>query len=78
MTSPSERKIPIADSIFEWPVNQWLGLGEAYRFVFASGNDFIVIDEPYNLYFSEHQYGHFGDIKGELERQYLRALLMDL
>jgi hypothetical protein len=77
MTSPSERKIPIVDSIFEWPVNQWLGLGEAYRFIFASGNDFIVTDAPYNLYFSEHQYGHFGDIKGELERQYLRALLME-
>jgi hypothetical protein len=77
MTSPSERKIPIVDSLFEWPINQWLSLEEAYRFVFASGNDFIVTDEPYNLYFSEHQYGHFGDIKGELERQYLRALLME-
>lgn len=77
MTSPSERKIPIVDSICLWPVNQWLSVEEAYRFAFASGNDFMVTDEPYNLYFSEHQYGHFGDIKGELERQYLRALLME-
>ncbi|MEW6375950.1 MAG: hypothetical protein AB1502_09220 [Thermodesulfobacteriota bacterium] len=77
MTSPSERKIPIVDSISLWPVNRWLSVEEAYRFAFASGNDFRVTDEPYNLYFSEHQYGHFGDIKGELERQYLRALLME-
>ena len=77
MTSPSERKIPIADSIFDWPVNQWLSLEEAYRFAFASGNDFTVTEQPLHLYFSEYQYGHFGDIKGELERQYLRALLME-
>lgn len=77
MTSPSERKIPIVDSICLWPVNQWLSLEEASRFAFASGNDFVVTEEPYDLYFSEHQYGHFGDIKGELERQYLRALLME-
>jgi hypothetical protein len=77
MTSPSERKIPIVDSICLWPVNQWLSLEEASRFAFASGNDFFVTEEPYDLYFSEHQYGHFGDIKGELERQYLRALLME-
>ena len=50
---------------------------EAYRFAFASGNDFTVTEQPLHLYFSEYQYGHFGDIKGELERQYLRALLME-
>lgn len=77
MTSPSERKIPIIDSIFEWPANQWLSMEEAYRFAFASGNDFTVTEQPLHLYFSEYQYGHFGDIKGELERQYLRALLME-
>ena len=77
MTFPSERKIPIADSISEWPVNQWLSLEEADRFAFASGNDFAVTEQPYHLYFSEFQYGHFGDIGGELERQYLRALLME-
>jgi len=77
MTLPSERKIPVIDSIFQWPVKQWLNLEEAYRFVFASGNDFMVTHKSYHLYFSEFQYGHFGDIKGELERQYLRALLME-
>ena len=77
MTPPSERKIPIVDSIFEWPVNQWVSLEEANRFVFASGNDFVVTEQPINLYFCEFQYGHFGDIGGELEKQYLRALLME-
>ncbi len=77
MTSPSERKIPIVDSIALWPVNQWINLKDAYRFVFASGNDFKVTEEPYNLYFSEHQYGHFGDDTGDLDCQYLRALVME-
>jgi hypothetical protein len=77
MALPSARKIPIAKSISKWPVNRWVSLDEADRFVFASGNAFAVTEQSLYLYFSEFQYGHFGDIGGELEKQYLRALLME-
>lgn len=77
MTSPSDRKIPIVDSMALWPVNQWVSLEEAYRFVLASGNAFEITDHPYHLYFSEKGYGHFGDVSFELNLQYLRALLME-
>ena len=81
LTKPSERKFSIADSMSEWPVDEWIDFDEAFRFINASGNRFEVSGNEWNLYFCEKQYGSLGyHYKGQrqhLERQYMRAFLME-
>jgi hypothetical protein len=77
MTPPSERRDAISDSMSLWPVGRWIPFGEAFRVIDASDNCLNVTDDPYDLYFCEQQYGSLGDAGDDIERQYLRAFLME-
>ena len=77
MTHPSERREAICDSMAAWPVGRWISLDEAFRFIDASGGQLDVTYEPDCLYFAELQYGALGGAGDHIERQYLRAFLME-
>ena len=77
MTRPSERREAICDSMAQWPVNRWVSLDVAFRFVYASGNELTLTKAPWYLYLCEHRYGHLSDCSSELDRQYLRVCLFE-
>ncbi|MFC1835310.1 helicase-associated domain-containing protein [Thermodesulfobacteriota bacterium] len=76
MTLPSDRRNAIFDSMAHWPVDEWITLKEAHRFLRASGNTFKTCRNPLYLYFGDFQYGHLIDCKG-VDLQYLRVFLME-
>ncbi len=76
MTKPSERRETICDGLAEWPENEWLAFGEAYRFLHACGYPLSVTSNPMSLYFCEQRYGYIND-PDDLDRQYLRAFLFE-
>jgi hypothetical protein len=77
MTPPSERRKAICDSMHGWPVGSWIAFDEAFRFTAASDHDFLVTENSWSLYIAELQYGNLASADDELERQYLRAFLME-
>ncbi len=77
MTPPSQRRDAICDSMGDWPLGQWISVDEAFRFIAASGREWDVTDAPYYLYFAELQYGSLAGAGDGIERQYLRACLME-
>lgn len=76
MARVSSRKHEVAEALREWPVGEWASFDAAFGFQCASGHAFTVCREPYRLYFCSSDYGSIYDPEG-LERQYMRALLMD-
>lgn len=79
LSRPADRRGVIVESLDQWPEGKWLSFAEAFRLVFAAGEGFTVSTDPWRLYISEAQYGSLGyDHVGDgLERQYLRAMLME-
>jgi hypothetical protein len=77
LSDPSERRYRILESISRWPVGRWIEFGEAWRFLLASGNNFLLTSEAVTLYFEEQQYGHLGGQEHILPRIYMRAFLME-
>lgn len=77
LTDPSGRRSAILESISLWPVGRWIEFEEAWRFLLASGNGFLVTSEATTLYFEELQYGHLGGHEGVLPRVYLRVFMME-
>jgi hypothetical protein len=77
LTDPSERRYAILESISHWPVGRWIEFDEVWRFLLASGNNFLITSNAVTLYFEEQQYGHLGGQEQVLPRVYLRAFLME-
>jgi len=77
LTSVAERKLPIAEAVAQWPVGEWIPLDVAYRYLVAIGNGFDVSENLMTLYLGEAQYGYLSGQKGGVNRQYLRAFLME-
>ena len=77
LTDPPERRQAILESMAQWPVNRWIEFGEAWRFLLASGNSYLVTSEAVTLFFEEQQYGHLGGQERVLSRVYLRVFLME-
>lgn len=82
LTRPSSRRESIAAGMTEWPAGRWIAFEDAFRHGWASGNTFEVSRNPWDLYFCEKQYGSLGYANsgqgGDLERQYLRAFLVEI
>ena len=79
LSRPAERRRVIWASMRAWPEGKWLAFDEAFRLVFATEQGFTVSSDPWGLYISDAQYGALGYdyVTDDLERQYLRALLME-
>jgi hypothetical protein len=76
LTHPSERREAIVMAMCQWPVNRWIGLREAHRFTYASGNELCVTSYPYHFYFSERRYGYLSE-SASLNCQYTRVFLLE-
>ena len=79
LTAVSSRRDAVADALAECPVGGWILTDEFFRFLRASGNDFSVTRNAWNLYIGELQYGSLGYDDGEriLEERYLYCLLLE-
>jgi hypothetical protein len=77
LSDPRERRRSILESVSQWPVGKWIGFDEAWRFLLASGNNFLLTSEAVTLYFEEQQYGHLGGSERILPRIYMRVFLME-
>jgi len=79
LTAVSSRRDAIADTLAECPVGGWISTDEFFRFMRASGNDFAVTRNAWNLYIGELQYGALGYDNGGriLEERYLFCLLLE-
>ena len=79
LTAVSSRRESIADALAGCPTERWISADELLRFVRASGNDFAVSRNAWNLYIGELQYGSLGYEGGEsiLEERYLLCLLFE-
>jgi hypothetical protein len=79
LTTLSSRRDAIADTLAECPPGSWISTDELHRFVCASGNDFTVSRNAWDLYICETQYGSLGYEGGEqiLDERYLLAFLLE-
>ena len=79
LTAVASRREAIAATLTECHVQQWIAADELLRYVRASGNDFAVSRNAWNLYIAEPQYGSLGydGSQGILENRYLLCLLFE-
>ncbi|MDZ7752691.1 MAG: helicase-associated domain-containing protein [Gammaproteobacteria bacterium] len=79
LTAPSSRRDAIADTLAECPAGSWISTDEFHRFMCASGNDFVVARNAWDLYVCEKHYGSLGHQGGEqiLDNRYLLAFLLE-
>ena len=69
----------IAESLAECPAGRWIAADEFLRYLEASGHDFSVTRDAWDLYISDPQYGSLG-YEGSarvLEQRYVLALLLE-
>jgi hypothetical protein len=60
LTAAAGRRAVIAEALKECPVNQWVKAEEFFRYMRASGFDFEVTRDPWELYVEEQEYGSLG------------------
>jgi hypothetical protein len=79
LTAVASRREAIAATLAECPPQQWIAADELLRYVRASGNDFAVSRNAWNLYIGELQYGSLGyaGAEGILETRYLLGFLFE-
>ena len=78
LTAVAPRRIAIARALSECPTNVWISTAEFFRFMRASGTDFMVTRNPWNLYICDAQYGSLGSGGEEmLEERYLLGFLLE-
>jgi hypothetical protein len=79
LTAASSRRKAIAESLAECPAGRWIAADEFLRYLEASGHDFSVTRDAWDLYISDPQYGSLG-YEGSarvLEQRYVLALLLE-
>ena len=79
LTAVSSRRSAIADTLAGCPAGSWISVDELHRFMRASGNDFTVTRNPWDLYVCEKHYGSLGYAGGVqiLDERYLLAFLLE-
>ena len=78
LTAVAGRRHAIADALTECPAGMWISTDELFRFMLASGANFIVTRNPWNLYICEPHYGSLSSGCGwMLEERYLFGFLLE-
>jgi hypothetical protein len=79
LTAASSRREAVAVSLAECPAGRWIAADEFIRYMRASGNDFSVSRDTWDLYIGDPQYGSLGyDGSGRvLNQRYVLALLLE-
>lgn len=60
MTAPETRRAVIAQALRQCPPQRWIKLDDFARFMQATGQDFEVTREPWDLYIVDANYGSLG------------------
>ena len=60
MSAPAGRRQVVADALAAGPVGRWFAVEDFFRFLRATGREFDVAYETYELYIAEHYYGNLG------------------
>jgi hypothetical protein len=79
LTALAGRRDAVCATLAECPENHWIATEEFFRFMRASGNDFAVTRNAWNIYIGQIQYGSLGYEGGEriLDERYLLCLLLE-
>ncbi|HXB69367.1 MAG TPA: helicase-associated domain-containing protein [Candidatus Acidoferrales bacterium] len=79
LTAVSGRREAVADSLAECPPGGWIATEEFFRYMQATGNDFEVTRDAWNLYIGELQYGSLGydGSAAILTPRYILSLLLE-
>lgn len=79
LTALGSRRDAIADALAACPEGLWISFDEFYRFMRASGIDYSVAYNAWDLYICEKDYGSLGYEGGEplLNERYLLAFLLE-
>lgn len=79
LTALWSRRDAIADALAECPSGLWISVDEFHRFMRASGIDYSVAYNAWDLYICEKPYGSLGYEGGEpmLNERYLLAFLLE-
>lgn len=78
LTAAAARRRAITGAVTDCPAGVWISTTEFFRFMRASGADFIVTRNPWSLYLCSPQYGSLGSGGGLiLEERYLLGLLLE-
>jgi len=78
LTAVAPRRNAIADALTECPAGAWISVADFLRFMRASGTDFTVTRDPWDLYICEAHYGSLGSGSEDiLEERYLLGFLLE-
>ncbi|MEW6281585.1 MAG: hypothetical protein AB1758_23445 [Candidatus Eremiobacterota bacterium] len=83
LSAVEPRRLALSDALAQLPTGRWVEVDEFFRYVRATGNDFVVSYEPLRLYVGgSRQYGHLGYDDGGnlwtiLQGRFTLAFLME-
>ncbi len=81
LTQASYRRYAVNEALEECPAEKWIEIDEFFRYFQALGIELEVVQDPWNLYISDSQYGNLG-YEGYhhwniVQGRYVMALLME-
>lgn len=77
LTAVAARRTAIAVALAECPAGMWISADELFRFMLASGGEFVVSRNPWSLYICDRQYGSLSSCGWMLEERYLYGFLLE-
>lgn len=80
LTAVAGRRTALVTTLSDCPVGHWVNINEFFRYIRATGQEFQVSRQPWNLYFSEAGYGNLnyqGDEWGILQERYALCFLFE-
>jgi hypothetical protein len=82
LTTVTDRRRAIRDTLIQCPVGPWIAIDEFFRFVRASGEDFEVARDVWHLHIDEPEYGSLeyggGDDEWKLvQGRFILAMLFE-
>ena len=79
LTALARRREAVLDALADCPEQCWIATDEFLRFVRASGRDYTVTRNPWDLYLITQEYGSLGYEDGEriLEDRYILCVLLE-
>jgi hypothetical protein len=82
MSAATSRRKVVAEALAAGPVGQWFAVEDFFRFLRATGRDFVVSHAPYELYIAEHFYGNLGYIDDhaweQVQGRFILAFLFEV
>jgi hypothetical protein len=78
MSALAARRQAVIEGLTQCPANRWVEINDFFRFVVATGRDFVLAHDHYDLYICEHQYGYFGEPRWEvMQGRFILAFLFE-